>query len=147
MILIKQFFDVHCVCLFFKFISNSCYLYSRIKNTFDDVYLLNIVQKIFQSFIFIFDFCFVCMRRFVHSFNFKCIRETSIHNCNLCVDMKCNCCLICAVFIYKYLHSLNVVLASDEVYLYMVLATNPSIQSVDGAKSPHIQHNVQLFCL
>ena len=47
--------------------------YSRIKNTFDDFYLLNFVQKIIQSFILFFVFCFVCMRRCFRSFNFECI--------------------------------------------------------------------------
>ena len=73
--------------------------YSRIENIFDDLYLLNIIQKIIWSFILFFVFCFVCMCRCFHSFNFEYIRKTSIHNCNSCVDMKYNCRSICAFFI------------------------------------------------
>ena len=37
------------------------------------------------------------------------------------------------------------VAAGDEVYLYAVLATNPSWRrSIDGAESPHTQHNTSI---
>ena len=87
-------------------------LYSRIENIFDDFYLLNIIQKIIQSFILFSVFCFVCMRRCFHSFNFKYIWKMSIHNCNSCVNMKCNCCSIYFIELinfYKCFHNLNIV--------------------------------------
>ena len=74
-------------------------LYSRIENIFDDLYLLNTVQKIIRPFVLFFAFCFVCMRRCFRSFNFKCIRKTNIHNYNSCVDMKYSCRPVCEVFI------------------------------------------------
>ena len=74
-------------------------LYSRVENIFDDFYMLNIIQKIIWPLVLFFVFCFVCMRRCFHSFDFECIQKTNIHNCNSCVDMKYNYHSICSVFI------------------------------------------------